>query len=746
MKNNFAIYIAALLLGCYIILLIAITNYGQSQLLLAKHKELEFNIKQKAKTLEYFFERTKEEVNNLAHSKELEIYFANKALGMSMKYGLQSSLLNIERNINSAKEKQKINNLIIFKDIAILDLSDDIMVSTNKNINFTNIDFESRNFNEPTILAKNIDNSFAVMIVQAIHFKEEILGYLISEINIDTIFDQFTQDNDKNISLLIKDTEKNSIQCDDKNSQKCEKIILDIRKTPFQLIAHYHENSNNSILLSKWFILLLIFLSIPIFITIYYLIKFNNKNIRLKSEVIFSKESENILNEHNKVLMGEIIKRKESESKMYHQANYDLLTTLPNRFLFIDKLNQIIKLAEKTNEKIAIFFIDLDNFKNINDSLGHATGDIVLKNIAKRLKNSIRATDIASRLGGDEFTIIITEFNIDSLSIIANKIINNIQKEMVIDKNKFYITSSIGISLYPQDGLDANILLRNADAAMYAAKDDGKNKYKFYTKDMTASAFEYMEMESSLRYGLINEEFILYYQPQFNSITNQIIGIEALVRWIHPKIGMIQPDNFVPLAEKTGLIIPLGEQILKMAIRQIAIWKEVYNLDGVRMAINLSVKQIENLDIQNLIKKILLEYSCKPEWIELEITEGYIMKNPDIAINTLKSLKELGIEISIDDFGTGYSSLAYLKKLPIDKLKIDKSFVKDIQFDEDDRIIVESIILLASSMKLKVLAEGVEQIEQKKFLEEKGCTFVQGFLYSKPMLANDMEKLFNKIE
>ena len=742
MKNNFAIYIAASLLSSYIVLLITITSYGQSQLLLAKHKEIELNVKQKSKTLEYFLERTKEEVNNLSNSKEIDTYFANKALGMSMKYGLKSSLLNIERNINSVKEKQKINNLMIFKDITILDLSNDIVASTNKNIILNNIDFNSKNFTEPTILASKIDNNIQTTIVQSIQFKEKILGYILTDINLNDMFNQLTQDDKKNILLLIKDINKTSIECDYKNKEACKQIRFDVEKTPFQLISHYHDKDDNNILLSKWFILLLIFLSIPIFITIFYLIKFNNKNIRLNSEVVFSKEKEDTLNKHNLILIDEITKRKESEDKMYFQANYDHLTTLPNRFLFIDKLDNEIKLAEKTNKNIALFFIDLDDFKNINDSLGHLVGDIVLTNIANRLKKSIRANDIASRLGGDEFTIIVTEADTDTLSLIAEKIINIIQEEMIINNNKFYITSSIGISVYPQDGLDTNLLLRNADTAMYVAKDDGKNKYRFYKKDMTDNAFEYLEMESRLRNGLDKKEFILYYQPQFNSETNKIVGMEALVRWFNPELGMIQPDNFIPLAEKTGLIIPLGEQVLEMAISQITIWKEKYDFDGIKMAINLSVKQIENIDIKNIINNILVKYSCKPEWIELEITEGYIMKNPDIAINTLKSLKELGIEISIDDFGTGYSSLSYLKKLPIDKLKIDKSFVKDLEFDEDDRAIVESVILLSSSMKLKVLAEGVETIEQKEFLKQKGCTLVQGYLYSKPIPSEDIEKLY----
>lgn len=740
MRHNFAIYVASFLLGCYIILLIAITNYGQSQLLIAKQQELEFNVKQKSRNLEYFLERTKEDVNYISHSKEIENYFANKALGMSMQYGLQSSLLNIERSINFTKEKQIVNNIIIFRDIAILDISNNIIASTNKNMNIVNTDFNSRDFIKPVILVNKINNNFETIIVQTIQFKEKIQGYLIADINLDAMFDQLTQDNGKNITLIISNIDKNLIAC--KNNENCEEFILDVEKTPFQLKAHYHNNDQRSILLSKWFILLLIFLSIPIFISIYYLIKFNNKNIRLNSEVLFSKEKENTLNEHNLELMCEITRRKESEQNMYYQANYDLLTTLPNRFLFIDKLNEKIKLADRTNKTLAIFFIDLDNFKNINDSLGHSIGDIVLTNIANRLKKSIRVTDIASRLGGDEFTIIVSECDIDSLSLIANKIIDNVQEEMIVDNNKFYITSSIGISIYPKDGLNSSILLRNADAAMYAAKDDGKNKYRFYKKEMTLNAFEYLEIESNLRHGLINKEFTLYYQPQFNIATNKIVGMEALVRWIKPEFGMIQPDNFIPLAEKTGLIIPLGEQVLEMAISQITVWKEKYDFDGIKMAINLSVKQIENIDIKNIINNILVKYSCKPEWIELEITEGYIMKNPDIAINTLKSLKELGIEISIDDFGTGYSSLSYLKKLPIDKLKIDKSFVKDLEFDEDDRAIVESVILLSSSMKLKVLAEGVETIEQKEFLKQKGCTLVQGYLYSKPIPSEDIEKLY----
>lgn len=429
------------------------------------------------------------------------------------------------------------------------------------------------------------------------------------------------------------------------------------------------------------------------------------------------------------------------KNQLEHKGNYDGLTGLPNRQLFLDRLSQAIKLAHRTGHIVAVLFIDLDRFKEINDSLGHQIGDEVLKEVGLRLSKRIREIDTLSRLGGDEFTIILDSLQ-DKNSVVGiieqmNEIMN---KPIYVNKQPLYTTLSIGVAFYPEDADTPDRLLKNADAAMYKAKDEGRNTYQFYTKEMTSKALEHILMESNLRKALEHHEFVVYYQAQVSASDNHIFGMEALVRWNHPELGMIPPNEFIPLAEKTGLIIPLGEEVFDIASKQIAKWMSDSSLHC-RVAINLSVKQLQQQNIVSKLTEILAKNKCNPTWVELEVTEGYVMKSPELAIQTLQDFSNMGIEISIDDFGTGYSSLSYLKRLPINTLKIDQSFVRDLSVDEDDKAIVRSIISLSKAMNLEVIAEGVETVEQKEFLLKNGCNKMQGYLFSKPVPALDMGEL-----
>jgi len=422
-----------------------------------------------------------------------------------------------------------------------------------------------------------------------------------------------------------------------------------------------------------------------------------------------------------------------------YQAHHDELTKLPNRLLFSDRLNQSIKSAHRSNKKIAILFIDLDRFKEINDSMGHSIGDKVLIEIASLIQSCIRESDTLARLGGDEFIVLIENIvNTDIIATISENIIDKLLSPINIDTQQFYVTASIGISLYPDDGETTEVLIKNGDAAMYKAKEDGRNTYRYYTEEMTQKALEHISLEANLRNALTNNELVVYYQPQINVIDEHIIGMEALVRWLHPQQGLIPPNKFIPLAELTGLISLLGEQVLIQASKQLVKWKNEYNFQG-RLAVNISTVQLEEKNFIRTISKILEDNKCQPEWIEFEVTEGYIMKNPEQAIQILQAIQDMGIKIAIDDFGTGYSSLSYLKKLPINKLKIDQSFVKDLAENEDDRAIVDSIISLAKSMKLNIIAEGVETKLQKHLLMTSGCANIQGYLYSKPLPSDELE-------
>jgi diguanylate cyclase (GGDEF)-like protein/PAS domain S-box-containing protein len=438
-----------------------------------------------------------------------------------------------------------------------------------------------------------------------------------------------------------------------------------------------------------------------------------------------------------KKMQQELLEQKEV---LYYRANHDSLTELPNRVLFNDRLSQSIKMAIRHKNKFAVLLIDLDRFKQINDSLGHIVGDKVLKVIATRLQSVMRREDTLARLGGDEFTVLMQELGKgDDAALLAEKIIEIAAQPVYIEEHTLYVSASIGISLYPQDGTSSNELLMYADNAMYKAKEEGRNNFQFYSSDMTVLALSKLVMESSMRKALENEEFVLCYQPQMNGTNDELIGMEALVRWQHPQNGLMYPGEFIPLAEETGLIVELDKWVMKTAMNQVSKWYKQGLNPGV-LALNLAIKLLQQKDFIDVIKKLIEETKYQTEWLALEVTESQIMTNPEHAIVKLKEISDMKIEIAIDDFGTGYSSLSYLKRLPIDKLKIDRSFIKDLPDDEEDMSITKAIIALAKSLNLKVIAEGVETEEQKIFLLENECVNIQGYLYSKPIEADEMEK------
>ena len=485
-----------------------------------------------------------------------------------------------------------------------------------------------------------------------------------------------------------------------------------------------------------------------------------NSDVRLvkkSKEILFVSLSLSILKDEKgnpTAMVGysqDITERKIAEKKLYeqknilhYQAHHDDLTKLPNRTFFNDRLEQAIQKAKRNKTLIALFYIDLDHFKQINDSLGHEIGDKVLQETANRLKNNIRKEDTLSRLGGDEFTVIVEELSIaKDVSVLAQKIIEDLAKPFYIDTHTLYVSSSIGISIYPDDDTDAKNLLKYSDSAMYKAKEEGRNNFQFYSIEMTESAFEHLAMEVSLRQALENEEFIIHYQPQVDGSDSSLIGMEALIRWNHPSFGLIPPSKFIPMAEKNGLIIQIDQWVMKSAMTQFHSWYEEGLQPGV-LSMNLAIKQLQKKNFIETMHSLLEETKCKPEWIELEVTEGQIMTNPEEAIKVLNKISDMGIELAIDDFGTGYSSLSYLKKLPIDKLKIDRSFIKDLPNNEEDIGISKSVIALSKNLNLKVIAEGVETKEQRDFLVKNKCPNIQGYFYSRPILADEIYERFLK--
>jgi diguanylate cyclase (GGDEF)-like protein/PAS domain S-box-containing protein len=429
------------------------------------------------------------------------------------------------------------------------------------------------------------------------------------------------------------------------------------------------------------------------------------------------------------------------QEQLEYQANYDSLTRLPNRNLLRDRLQHALIVAQRHHKGVAVVFMDLDGFKNVNDSLGHSVGDRLLSVVAERLARCTRTSDTVARHGGDEFVIVMTD-TVDEQSLIAwmERVRASISEPVWLDGTELYVGCSMGASLFPQDGDDAETLMKKADLAMYRAKDMGRNTFQFYQPEMNASAGARLNLERRLRRALRDNEFLLHYQPQVDIESGQIVGTEALVRWRDPEVGLIPPSSFIPVAEESGLIGPLSEWVLREACRQNKAWQDE-GLPPARVSVNLSARVFQQRDIAKLVMQVLAETGLEPQYLELELTESTIMRNAEEAVSMLNELHALGIGLAIDDFGTGYSSLSYLKRFPVDRLKIDRSFVSDIGVSGDDETITSAIIALAHSLKLQVIAEGVETSAQLDFLKERACDEMQGFYFAKPLSTDAISEL-----
>lgn len=444
------------------------------------------------------------------------------------------------------------------------------------------------------------------------------------------------------------------------------------------------------------------------------------------------------------VLSRDITDRKQAEERIQYLANFDILTGLPNRTRLDDRLKYAISLAKRTNEHLAVMFLDLDRFKEINDTLGHSAGDSLLIELAKRLQSALRESDSVSRQGGDEFIVMLPGVDEFGAIKIAEKLLDVVKKPCQIGGHELTLTASIGIALYPGDGTDLETLSKNADSAMYSAKQQGRSGYRFFTQEMQAHASRNLLLGNALRTALERGQLQVYYQPQVSAVGEQIIGMEALLRWTHPELGTISPAEFIPIAEANSLILPIGEWVLRQAAKQAKSWlKKGYT--PLVMAVNLSAVQFRHPDLPDLVTRILNETGLPPEYLELELTESLTMDNPQAAIAVMNNLHQRGVRMSIDDFGTGYSSLNYLKKFQIYKIKIDQSFVRDISIDSEDRSIVMAIIGLSKSLGLRTIAEGVETIGQLEFLREQECDEIQGYYFSKPLPADKIEEFLARV-
>ena len=444
-----------------------------------------------------------------------------------------------------------------------------------------------------------------------------------------------------------------------------------------------------------------------------------------------------------RALKRKAAEHEKSEVRIQHMAHFDALTGLPNRALLTDRCTYALRVAQRSQQHVALMFLDLDNFKTINDSLGHKVGDEVLIEFAARLRAVVRDQDTVARLGGDEFILLLPDTDAVGASMVADKVLAATQSFFKVQEHELAVTPSIGIAMYPEDGIDLDALSRCADAAMYQAKEGGRNGYRYFTPELQARSDRKLLLGNALRRALEHGELELHYQPQMSLKTGATVGVEALLRWTHPVHGSISPAEFIPVAESTGLILPIGEWVIRTAATQLADWL-ANGVEPITMAINLSAVQFRNPDLPKLVRRIIDEQCLPPELIELELTEGAAMTDPASAVSVMNELHALGIRVSIDDFGTDYSSLSFLRRFQVYKLKIDQSFTRDITIDADDKAIVGAIISMAKSLGLQTIAEGVETTDQMEYLREQGCTEMQGYYYSRPLGADQFEEFVSR--
>jgi diguanylate cyclase (GGDEF)-like protein len=446
--------------------------------------------------------------------------------------------------------------------------------------------------------------------------------------------------------------------------------------------------------------------------------------------------------EHDFVFVQDITERQQADESIQNLAYFDALTGLPNRTLLHDRMEQLLAWATRDQKNFSVLFLDLDRFKYINDSMGHTVGDKLLQGVAQRLRNCVREADTVSRIGGDEFIILLRDTDADGAARVAHNILKSLEVTYDIDNLQVFTHASIGISTYPANAADVEKLIKYADIAMYRAKEEGRNNFQFFAAEMNLRSDLLFSLEKDLRFALEQDEFSLHYQPQVDLTSGKLCGAEALLRWKHPEKGFISPAEFIPVAEDTGQILPIGEWVLRTACKQLAEWRR-QGMAVFPLAVNLSIRQLRQPDLALIIAGIIKEAGLQPCDLELEITEGIMMSYVQSAMAFLQQMNKLGVQLSIDDFGTGFSSLSYLKKLPVNKLKIDQSFVRDIEMDESDDAIVRSIIGLGHQFQLRVIAEGVETKEQLDFLRVNGCDEIQGYYFSRPLPADEFMKFIN---
>ncbi|EGQ9598638.1 EAL domain-containing protein [Vibrio parahaemolyticus] len=757
------ITISAIIVSIYLAILIVVTSLGQNKLKDSQYRELDLKVKSYASTLDNLFTIASEDVDNLSSDKTVQTFFANLASGMSMEYGLGASLINLKRRFDEKIDGKLINSSNIYNKLTLVGSDGTTIVTTGpKDLKPMDIhDLMTQHGHPEEVCATRDGDNIRIQVIKQVKFSGKPVAFLIADINKDIVIEQLTnqehEDSYSRMVLKIKDVEmvvwdsitKNSTINADEN-HFLSKILdgkiyfeVPVEQHHFKLMAWFEPLNERDIFTSRLFIFGLSILAVMIVIALCYAFIANNNKLELKIKLEEEKKRKDILSQQNHKLTKEIERRKASEKELAFQAKYDTLTELPNRSYGSERLALELIRASRTGSKVLVMFIDLDHFKQINDSMGHFVGDEILKLSAQRLQNVARKTDLLARIGGDEFLLVIPDLpDNDTAKRVASSVLSAFSDPFVWNNHEFFLTGSVGMSVFPDDGDNAEQLLACADMAMYRVKQDGRDAFCFYNHNMNQDLQRYLDLESRLRNAISNQLLEMYYQPIIELKSGKIVGAEALMRWNDEKFGFVNPEEFISIAEKNGLIHQLGEFAIQQACYQAAQWQSISPLF---VSVNFSSVQFRYCDrLLAFIRQSLEESGLPAEQFDVEVTESLLFNHDDELVDMLDNLRALGTKLTIDDFGTGYSALSYLQKFPFDRLKIDRSFMQNVFENDSDRELVNVIIAMAKALRLKIVAEGIEEQRHVDYLNELNCEFGQGFHYSRPVPAKEFEQLLNQ--
>ena len=759
-NSKTVIIIAGIVLSGYLVLILTVANLGQSRLKESQNSALNLRVSNYTENLSFFFDANEKNIANLSQVRDVNTYFSNLAAGMSLRYGLSSSLFSLTRTIDEFSQSNKMDGQLIYSRITIVGLGETVIVDTqpDKPFDVSQLPFKEMESSSNRIHLAQSQDGLAIQLLQTIYHQNAPVAILVASLNSELLTNMLsTQEHSDtgsclklltpkgdlliwNSQALCIDSSETGVATDLNHSSRIIHLKKNVLATPFELESWFEPVGEQDIFTSAWFIAAISLLALPVLIGLFYLMRINNKNLVLKTQVELAADQQQKLAKQNSLLHKEISKRKVSEQKLAHQATHDELTNLANRTYGMERLQQAIRNASANNSQVLVLFIDIDNFKQINDTVGHHAGDELLKQTSERLLKSVRNTDIVARLGGDEFLVIVPDIqHQEAAKLVATSILSVFENPFNIEQQEFFVSTSIGMSTYPKDGHNATTLLKLADTALYRVKDMGRNGFSFYDTSMNLDVERNLALNVRLHQAVLQNDIEIYYQPILDLNTRKIVAAEALMRWTDSELGFVSPEDFIPMAEKNGLIHRLGDMVLLEACTQASAWQAI---SPIKIAINFSSVQFRYCEqLQARIVAVLVSTGLPASQLDMEVTESLLIDQGRSLMKMLAYLKSLGIGLSIDDFGTGYSALSYLQRFSFTKLKIDRAFINKMTTSSSDESLVSAILAMAKSLKLKVVAEGIENEQQASFLQQHNCEFGQGYLFSRPIPAAEFTQL-----